>query len=40
MDAYEKTFFQLLTYAYYIKYEKVKIQIFLSGFPTFYRDKI
>ena len=40
MDAYEKIFLQLLTYANYIKYEKVKIQRFLSGLPTFYKDKI
>ena len=41
MDAYEKRFLGLLTYADYIKDEKAKnIQIFLSGLPTFYRDKI
>ena len=40
MDAYENIFLGLLTYGYYIKDEKVKIQIFLSGLPTFYRDKI
>ena len=40
MDSYEKRFLELLTYANYIKYENVKIQIFLSGLPTFYRDKI
>ena len=40
MDAYEKSFIELLTYENYIKYEKVNIQRFLSGFPTFYKDKI
>ena len=40
MDAYEKRFLQLLTYENYKKYEKFKIQRFLSGLPTFYRDKI
>ena len=40
MDAYEKIFLELLTYVDYIKYDKVKIQIFLSGLPTFYKDKI
>ena len=40
MDAYKQIVLELLTYAYYIKDEKVKIQRFLSGLPTFYRDKI
>ena len=40
MDAYKKRSIELLTYANYIKYEKVKIQIFLIGMSTFYRDKI
>ena len=40
MDAYEKRFLELLNYGYYIKDEKVKIQIFLSALPIFYRDKI
>ena len=40
MDAYEKRFLKLLTYLYYIKYEKIKIQIFMSGLPIFCRDKI
>ena len=40
MDAYEKRFHELLTYADYIKDKKVKILRFLSGLPTFYRDKI
>ena len=40
MDAYEKTFLELLRYADFIKDEKVKIQRFLSGLPESYRDKI
>ena len=40
MDAYETRFIKLLTYADNIKDDKVKIQIFLSGLPTFYRAKI
>ena len=40
MDAYKKRFIELLTYSYYIKYEKFNIQIFLIGLPTFYKDKI
>ena len=40
MDAYDKIYLELLTHANYIKYDKVKIHIFLSGLPTFYREKI
>ena len=40
MDAYEKRFHELLTYADYIKYQKVKIHRFISGIPTFYKEKI
>ena len=40
MDVYEKRFIEMLNYVDYIKDEKVKLQIFLSGLPTFYRDKI
>ena len=40
MDTYNKRFLEMLTYANNIKDEKVKIQIFLSGLPTFYKDKI
>ena len=40
MDAYEKRFLELLTYADYIKDDKVKIQRFLCGLTTFYGDKI
>jgi hypothetical protein len=40
MDEYEKRFFELLKYVDFIKDEKVKIQRFLSGFPSFYNDNI
>jgi hypothetical protein len=40
MEEYEKNFLELLRYVGYIKEEEVKIQSFLSGFPTFYKDKI
>jgi hypothetical protein len=38
MDEYEKRF--LLKYVDFIKDEKVKIQRFLSGFPSFCSDNI
>lgn len=31
---------ELLCYVDYIKYERVKIQSFLSGLPTSYKDRI
>jgi hypothetical protein len=40
MDQYEKRFFELVKYVDFIKDEKVKIQRFLSGLPSFYSDKI
>jgi hypothetical protein len=40
MDEYEKKFFELLKYVDFIKDEKVSIQSFLSGLPSFYSDKI
>jgi predicted aspartyl protease len=40
MEEYEKQFFEFLKYVDFIKDEKVKIQRFLSGFPSFYSDKI
>jgi hypothetical protein len=40
MDGYEKRFFELLKYVNFKKDEKVKIQMFLSGLPFFYSDKI
>ena len=40
MEKYENKFLELLRYVRYIKYEKVKIQRFLSGFPRSYKDII
>jgi hypothetical protein len=40
MEEYEKWFFELLKYVDFIKDEKVKIQRFMSGLPSFYNDKI
>jgi hypothetical protein len=40
MDGYEKRFFEFLNYAALIKDEKVKIQRFMSGLPSFYSDNI
>jgi hypothetical protein len=40
MDEYEKRFFELLKYVDFIKDEKVKTQIFLSGLSSFYSDTI
>ena len=40
MAEYEKNFLGLLKYVRFIGDEKVKIQIFLSGLPTFYKEKI
>ena len=40
MEEYEKWFFELLKCVDFIKDEKVKIQRFLSGLPSFYSDKI
>jgi hypothetical protein len=40
MEEYENRFFELLKYVDFIKDEKVKIQRFLSGLPSFYSDKI
>jgi hypothetical protein len=40
MEEYEKKFLGMLKYVGFIKYEKVKIQRFLSGFPSFYKEKI
>jgi hypothetical protein len=40
MDEYEKLVFELLKYVESIKDEKVKIQMFLSGLPSFYSDNI
>jgi hypothetical protein len=40
MEEYEKRFFELLKYVDLIKDDKVKIQRFLSGLPSFYSDNI
>jgi hypothetical protein len=40
MDEYEKRFFELVKYVDFIKDEKVKIQRFLIGLPSFYSYKI
>jgi hypothetical protein len=40
IEEYEKWFFELLKYVDFIKDEKVKIQSFLSGIPSFYSEKI
>ena len=40
MEEYEKKFLGLLKYVGFINDEKVKIQRFLSGLPTFYKENI
>ena len=40
MEEYAKNFLELLRYVRYIKYEKVKIQRFLSELPQSYKDRI
>jgi hypothetical protein len=40
MDEYGNGFFELLKHVDFIKDEKVNIQRFLSGFPSFYNEKI
>ena len=40
MVEYEKKFLRLLKYVRFIGDEKLKIQRFLSGLPTFYKEKI
>jgi len=40
MDEYERRFLDLLRYVGFIKDEMVKIQIFLSGLPSLFSDKI
>jgi hypothetical protein len=37
---HEKKLLELLRYLGFIKEEKMKIQRFLSGVPSFYKDKI
>ena len=40
IDDYERIFLELLKYVAFIKDEQVKIQRYLSGFPSFISDKI
>jgi hypothetical protein len=40
MEEYEKKFLGLLKYVRFIGDEKVKIQRFISGLPSFYKEKI
>jgi hypothetical protein len=40
MGEYENNFLGFIKYVGFIKEEKVKIQRFLSGLPSFYKDKI
>ena len=40
MEEYANKFLELLRYVRYIKYEKVKVQQFLSGLPQSYKDRI
>jgi hypothetical protein len=40
IEEYEKRFFELLKYVDFIKDEKLKIQMFLSGLPSFYSVNI
>jgi hypothetical protein len=40
IDEYERRFLELLKYVAFIKDEQVKIQRYLSGFPSFISDKI
>jgi hypothetical protein len=39
MEEYENKFLGLLKYVGFIKDEKVKIQRFLSGLPSFYKRR-
>ena len=40
MDEYANKFLELLRYVWYIRDEKVKVQLFLSGLPQSYKDRI
>ena len=40
MDEYVNKFLDFMRYVDCIKYDKIKIQRFLSGFPSFYKDRI
>ena len=40
MEEYANKFLELFRYVRHIKYDKVKIQPFLSGLPQAYKDRI
>ena len=40
MEEYANKFLELLSYVWYIRDEKVKVQRFLSGLPQYYKDRI
>ena len=40
MEEYANKFLELLRYVRYIRYEKVKVQRFLSGLPQSYQYRI
>jgi hypothetical protein len=40
MEEYENNFLDFKRYVGFIKYEKLKIQRFLRGFPSFYKNNI
>ena len=40
MEEYANKFLELLRYVRYIKDEKVKIQLFLSGLPQSYKTEL
>jgi hypothetical protein len=40
IDEYERRILELLKYVYFIKDETIKIQRYLSGFPSFISDNI
>ena len=40
MEAYEKSFLEIMKYKNFVKYEKVNIYRFLNGLRDFYNEKI
>jgi hypothetical protein len=40
IDEYERRFLELLKYVLFIKDETIKIQRYLSGFPSFISEKL
>jgi hypothetical protein len=40
IDEYERRFLELLKYFSFMKYEKIKIYRYLSGFPSFISGKV